>query len=94
MKHCNSEEKHFITVCLIKLKHMYYIFVHICGHHKYIQRNTLLISCWIFNIKLFILQWINSIVKNKCISQGGKGWGVRNWETGIDTYTLLTLCIK
>ena len=26
--------------------------------------------------------------------QGGKGWGGRNWETGIDTYTLLILCIK
>ena len=26
--------------------------------------------------------------------QGGKGWGRRNWETGIDTYTLLILCIK
>ena len=24
--------------------------------------------------------------------QGGKGWGGRNWETGIDTYTLLILC--
>ena len=26
--------------------------------------------------------------------QGGKGWGGRNWETGIDTYTLLILCTK
>ena len=26
--------------------------------------------------------------------QGGKGWGGRNWEIGIDTYTLLILCIK
>ena len=26
--------------------------------------------------------------------QGGKEWGGRNWEAGIDTYTLLILCIK
>ena len=26
--------------------------------------------------------------------QAGKGWGGRNWETGIDIYTLLILCIK
>ena len=26
--------------------------------------------------------------------QEGKGWGGSNWETGIDTYTLLILCIK
>ena len=26
--------------------------------------------------------------------QGGKGWGGRNWEIGVDTYTVLILCIK
>ena len=26
--------------------------------------------------------------------QRGKGWGGRNWEMGIDTYTLLILRIK
>ena len=30
-------------------------------------------------------------VENKCMD---RGWGGRNWETGIDTYTLLILCIK
>ena len=29
-----------------------------------------------------------------CGYQGGKEWGGRNGEIGIDTYTLLILCIK
>ena len=32
---------------------------------------------------------------NKCMDTKGEGGGGgRNWEMGIDTYTLLILCIK
>ena len=33
-------------------------------------------------------------VENKCMDNKVKGWGGRNWEIGIDMYTLLILCIK
>ena len=33
-------------------------------------------------------------VENKCMDTKGEGEGGRNWEIGIDTYTLLILCIK
>ena len=33
--------------------------------------------------------------KQMCRYQGGKeGWGGRNWEIGIDTFTVLILCIR
>ena len=36
---------------------------------------------------IYSLFWIS-------FPQGGKWWGGMNWEIGMDTYTLLILCIK
>ena len=33
-------------------------------------------------------------VENKCMDTKGEGAGGRTWEIGIDTYTLLILCVK
>ena len=34
-------------------------------------------------------------IQKKCmVTKVGKEWGWRDWEIGIDTYTLLILCIK
>ena len=32
--------------------------------------------------------------ENICMDTEGEGWGGRTWETWIDKYTLLILCIK
>ena len=32
-------------------------------------------------------------IENKCMDTEGE-WDGRSWEVGIDTYTLLILCIK
>ena len=34
-------------------------------------------------------------IENKCMdTKGERGWGGRNWQIGIDIYTLLLLSIK